>query len=522
MHNDSNSSRRMGIIDLGSNTARLVVMRLIPGYAFRLEDEIREVVRLREGMVDGNLAPEAMARALSTLRLFQRYCRNAEVSQVIATATSAVRIAGNGPAFVERVAAEVGLTLRVLSGVEEAQYDVIGALNERPVVNGFVLDIGGGSAQISRVIQRRFERGVALPLGALALTEAHITQDPPSKKELRALRAAIDAQLDTLTWLGEDDASWPLIGLGGTIRNLAYMAARRSAYPLNTLHGFALTSDALDAGIRQLSELPLKERRRLDGLNQDRADIILAGALVLRAVMARRGAAEVTVALNGLREGLFFEQFWNHLDYPVIDNIRRFSVINLARLYDYQKRHSGHVRFLANRLFDQLQPLHGYGAAERELLEGAALLHDLGTVISYFGHHKHSQTLIINSGLPGYSPRETALIALLTRYHRKGEPSLGPFSTVTGQGDEKRLIVLSAILRLAEFLERGRNATVDDVTASWDDQTLRLTLLADEYPAVELWEAERKAVDLLATAFARQVLLSATATPDILPAGSSN
>ena len=513
-------SRHIGIIDLGSNTARLVVIRLIPGYAYRLEDEIREVVRLREGMVDGELAGPAMARAFSTLRLFSRYCRSAEVDQVIATATSAVRSASNGPAFVQRVATELGLTLRVLSGAEEAQYGVIGALNERPFVNGFVLDIGGGSAQLSRVRQRRYAAGMALPLGALALTEAHITSDPPAKKEVRALQAAIARALDSLDWLpgAAVSAAQPLIGLGGTIRNLANMAARRSGYPLNTLHGFALTRAALDTNIQLLRTLPLAERRAIPGLNKDRADIILGGALVLQAVMDRLDAPQLIVALNGLREGLFFEQFWDHLDYPVIDNIRRFSVINLARLYNYQKRHAGHVRFLANRLFDQLQPLHSYGADERELLEAAALLHDLGTAISYFGHHKHSQTLIINSGLPGFSPRETALIALLTRYHRKGDPTLGPFADVTGGGDDKRLVILAAILRLAEFLERGRNATVDDVTAIWDDSSLRLTLLADEYPAVELWEAERKALDLLVQAFNRQVTLSATATPDTLSA----
>jgi exopolyphosphatase/guanosine-5'-triphosphate,3'-diphosphate pyrophosphatase len=151
---------------------------------------------------------------------------------------------------------------------------------------------------------------------------------------------------------------------------------------------------------------------------------------------------------------------------------------------------------------------------ERELLDAAALLHDLGTMISYNDHHKHSQTLIINSGLPGYTPRETALIALLARYHRKGKPSVSGYERLLLENDEKRLWRLAAILRLAEFLERGRNAAVDDVAVVWNDEELRLTLIADAYPAVELWEAERHAVALMEMAYERKVVLDSTAVPD--------
>ena len=165
-------------------------------------------------------------------------------------------------------------------------------------------------------------------------------------------------------------------------------------------------------------------------------------------------------------------------------------------------------------LFNQLQPLHNYSRPDRELLEAAAILHDLGTIISYNDHHKHSKTLIINRGLPGFTPRETALIALLTRYHRKGQPSISGFENLLQDDDHDRLTKLTAMLRLAEFLERGRNANVDDVTAVWDNATLRITLVADQYPAVELWEAERNAVSLMETAFDREVTIESTAVPD--------
>jgi exopolyphosphatase/guanosine-5'-triphosphate,3'-diphosphate pyrophosphatase len=321
--------------------------------------------------------------------------------------------------------------------------------------------------------------------------------------------------LSDVPWLKKGKG--PLTGLGGTIRNLARIEAARQNYPLNTLHGFSLSRESVEKSIAQFRELPLAERQDISGLKRDRADIILPGAMTLLSVMRQLKVETLTISNNGLREGLFCEQFWQHLDYPVVTDVRRFSVLNMARIYQYQKNHATHVRFLARHLFEQLAPLHGYGPAERELLDAAALLHDLGTIISYDGHHKHSQTLVTNSGLSGFSPREIALIALLVRYHRSGTPSVKEYNLLLDDDDELLLTRLAAMLRLAEFLERGRNATVDDIAAIWDDNQLRLTLIADEYPAVELWEAERNAMDLMQAAFERAVTLDSTAAPTEWP-----
>ena len=258
---------------------------------------------------------------------------------------------------------------------------------------------------------------------------------------------------------------------------------------------------------------PLADRRNLPGLNSDRADIILPGALVIATIMDRLNKDSLIISINGLREGLFFERFWHHLSYPVAGNVRRFSVLNMARVYNYEKKHANHVRFLADRLFEQLLPLHGYNLNDLSLLDAAAILHDLGSIIDYYDHHKHSQMLISNRGLAGYQPRETALIALLARYHRKGRPGLEPYNSLMEKGDDLRLMRMAAMVRMAEFLERGRNGNVDDVTASWDETTLRLTVVADEYPAVELWEAEKNAARLIEKAFGRELILESTAAP---------
>jgi exopolyphosphatase/guanosine-5'-triphosphate,3'-diphosphate pyrophosphatase len=508
---DSTPPKRIAVIDLGSNTARLVVYSAVPGYAFRLEDEIREVVRLRQGMTKRGMAEEAIARGLSTLRLFKRFCDATQVETVLPVATSAVRDAANGASFVGQVMREIGLSLRVLDGEQEAYYGVLGVLNEVPIPEGVVLDIGGGSAQLSEVRDRRFYRGKSVQLGALALTERFVESDPISAAEFEAVQMEIDRQLDTIPWLEPHDT--PLIGIGGTIRNLARIEAERQDYPLNTLHGFSLSLDSVAHTLNLLRTLPLKKRRDIPGLNRDRADIILPGVMVVRTIMARLGVDGLTVSVNGLREGIFFEHFWGHLPYPVIYDVRRFSLLNMARLYHYQKKHANHVRYLAGRLFDQLTPLHGYGKPEREILDAAAVLHDLGVVIDYEYHHKHTETLIANRGLPGYTPREIALIALVARYHRRGKPKTLGYEVLLHEGDVLLLTRLAAILRLAEFLERGRNGIVDDVIVSWDGEGVCFTLVADEYPAVELWQAEHNALPLFEAAFERPARLESIAAP---------
>lgn len=505
-------SQRVAVIDLGSNTNRLVVMNTRSGYSYRLEDEVREVVRLRKGMTKEGLSPKAIARGLSTLRLFKNFCDRTQVNVILAVATSAVREAANGPQFVQRVEREIGLKLQVLDGEREAYYDALGALNEVPITEGVVLDIGGGSIQLCDIQDRHYQAGDSLTLGALALTERFVEHDPITDREYQALQQEINRQLDQVSFLA-DKKGQTLVGLGGTIRNLAKIETKRLDYPLETLHGFTLSRSSVEQSLKLFRELPLSERSEIPGLSSDRADIILPGALVLLKIMDRLDLDEVAISVNGLREGVFFEYFWKHLASPIIPSVRRFSVLNLARNYQYEKDHANHVRFLAGRIFEQLIPIHGYGINEKGLLDTAALLHDMGRIIGYSRHHKHSQTLIENNGLPGFTPREAALIGLLTRYHRKGNPDIDGYGLLLDEDDEFLLIRLAAILRTAECLERGRNANVNDVVTTWNDENLRLTLITNIYPTVELWQAERNAVPLLAKAFQRQVTLDSFAPP---------
>ncbi|NQS92086.1 MAG: Ppx/GppA family phosphatase [Chloroflexi bacterium] len=505
-------TQRIAIIDLGSNTNRLIVMETLLGFSYRLVDEVREVVRLYQGMTPKGLSDEAITWGLSTLRLYLDFCQQTKVDQILATATSAVREAKNGSAFLKRAEEEIGISIQLLDGEKEAYYDTLGALNEIEMQQGVVLDIGGGSIQLSDVQKRQFVRGNSLTLGALALTEKFITHDPITKTEYKAVEKEITQQLDTVDWLPEK-AGQKLIGLGGTIRNLALIEAFRQNYPLNTQHGFILKRSAIEKSLNLFLELPLLDRQKIPGISSDRADIILQGTMVLLEVMNRLSLNEIQLSVNGLREGVFFELFWGHMDPPIIPSVRSFSVLNLARTYSYEKDHANHVSFLAGRLFEQLAPLHGYDKQERDLLHAAALLHDLGRVIGYSSHHKHTQTLLEYNGLPGFTSRETALIGLLCRYHRKGQPDIADYKNLLAKKDSKILNRLAAILRLAECLERGRNGNITDVITTWDEDKLRITLIANQYPVVEIWQAARNASPLMADAYRKEINFDSFSPP---------
>lgn len=498
--------RHIGIIDLGSNTARLVLFTYTPGRAYRIEDMVRERVRLGEGLGERDtLSDEAMERAVETLKMFKRLCDANEVDEVICAATAATRDAANGAAFLGRVEAETGLTPRVISGEEEGYYGYLGAANSLLLSDAVLVDIGGGSVELTQVVNRGFKRAVSLPMGTVRMTERYLKTDPVKKSEFSALQEAAREAFSRITWLGGET----LIGMGGTARALAKMDRAVRKPPLAHLHGYTLTRATIDRLVEQMRGLPIARRADLPGLSSDRADVMLGGAVVLQTLMDVGGYQTLTVSNQGVREGIFYELFLggdrptgpDMANPPLIPDIRTFGIHNLLALFGGNHAHFAHVRRLALSLFDQLRALHGYGAAERDLLSAAAWLHDVGIAVDYWEHHLHSEYIILNAPLPGWTLREIALIALLTRNHRKGSASVNGLAAMLDEGDETRVVKLAALLRLAEYLERSKTGVVRDVQVRLTrGGKVAIEALATGDASVEIWEANRNS-DLFRRAF---------------------
>jgi exopolyphosphatase / guanosine-5'-triphosphate,3'-diphosphate pyrophosphatase len=502
--------QQLAVVDLGSNSFRLVVFTARDGW-WKRTDEIYEAVRIGEGLAaTGELGEAGMARAQAAMEVFAHFCAAAGLGpdRVDAVATSAIRDATNARTFLDRAEEASGLRVRVLSKAEEARYGYLAAVNSTTLADGVMLDIGGGSMQLVRVERRLTRELDSWPLGAVRMTERFLADDKPAKpKQLRELRAFVAGALERAPWIGRSGSR--IVGIGGTMRNLAAAAQRDADIAEFGVQGFVLTSEALDALVEELAALPPSERGQVPGIKPGRADIILGGALVVQAVLDEGGFAAIDVTEAGLREGVFFER---HLarengGEALFDDVRRASVVNLAAQYGMspdRNPHVAHVARLALAMFDELAAggLHPGESEERELLWAAALLHDIGMTIDYDDHHKHSRYLVLNAGLPGFTQREVALIGQAVRYHRKGMPSLGPFASIAAKGDDERVERMAALLRLAEDLERSRDQLVREAHVALDDGRVRLALVSDSDARVARWAAGREG-DLFERAFGR-------------------
>ena len=493
---------RLAVIDCGSNSFRLVVFTYTDSW-WKRTDEIHETVRIGEGLeASGALGEAPMERALETLELYAHFCNATGIHAIRPVATSAIRDATNQKDFLKRARKRSRLTVEVLSGEEEARYGYLAAINSTTLTQGVVLDLGGGSLQLTRVEHRDAIDMRSWPLGAVRMTERFLPGgEKPRRKQIRALREHVAAEIEAATWLDEGGR---LTGVGGTVRNLAAAAQLAAGLPSYGIQGFRITRAALGELIERFSEMTAAERGEVPGVKAARGDLILAGALVIDTVMEVGGFGMVEATEAGLREGVFFETVLGAP--PRVSDVRHATVRNLAAQFHTDFAHAEHVARLGLELWDALAAagLHRGDPKERELLWATAMLHDIGTAVDYDDHHKHSRYLILSAGLPGFSPRETALIGQAARYHRKGTPTLGEFASLAREGDEELLTRVAAAVRIAEQLERSRDQAVRAFDVDVRNGRVELRLRADEDVTIARWATERQG-DVFKLAFGREL-----------------
>jgi exopolyphosphatase/guanosine-5'-triphosphate,3'-diphosphate pyrophosphatase len=504
---------RLAVIDLGSNSFRLVVYALersATGMRFwHRSDEIYEPVRIAEGMSSsGELQPEPIDRALGALEVFAHFCAASGLrgQEIDAVATAAIREARNREQFLAVAEQRSGLSVRVLTGAQEAHYGYLAAVNTTTLAEGCVLELGGGSVQIARVAKRRLARASSWPLGAVNLTERFLPERGPVRAQsLQRLRKHLHSELGKEL---SGCSGGRLVGLGGAVRNIADALARRAQVATASIQGALIAPLQLGGLIEELAALPASERARVPGIKPARGDVILAGAIVLEAALELSQADALEATEAGLREGIFFERMLEG-GQPLLGDVRRSAVMNLAARYGAEGPHAEHVAKLALSAQDQLAALgiHAADSQERELLWAAAMLHDIGMAVDYDDHHRHSRYLILHAGLPGFSQTELALIAQCVRYHRKDTPAPGPFRALFGKRERALLLRLVALLRLAEDLERARDQAVEELVLRQSPQGIVLELSGQGALAVQRWAAAREG-ELFARAFGPRLIVA--------------
>jgi exopolyphosphatase/guanosine-5'-triphosphate,3'-diphosphate pyrophosphatase len=492
---------RIAAIDLGSNSFHMVIVEVGASGSFQVIGREKEMVRLGSSTLSsGRLPVAAMRRGLEALAKYRRLARTQAVDKILAVATAAIREASNGEEFLHRVGRETGIWPKAISGDEEGRLIYLAALHSVHLEGrrALVVDIGGGSVELVLGAGSRLEDVASEKLGVIRMTEAFVHSDPLSAKDESRLVSHVESVLAAGGGRLRDAGFDSAIGTSGTILALGALAFHMSeGAPPEALHHVAVKAEAIHAVRKRLVQSDLRARLKMPGMDERRADIIVAGAVVLDTILSRLGVKELTLCEWSLREGILLDYIHGHPRslaraeaYP---DVRRRSVVALGERCSYDEAHARRTAALALSLFDQTSALHGVGDADRALLEYACLLHDIGRHISYPGHHKHSYYLIKNGDLMGFDPAEIEVVANVARYHRRGDPRRKHAGYGSLPKDRRRVVrVLAGFLRVADALDRSHRQVVKAVTVSRRADVLRIACETSGNSDLEMWGAPRR------------------------------
>jgi exopolyphosphatase/guanosine-5'-triphosphate,3'-diphosphate pyrophosphatase len=513
----SSEDRILAAIDVGTNSIHMVVTQIQPELpAFSVIAREKATVRLGDFCEKtGRLTEAAMERAIAALKRCQDVAKSLNAEQTIAVATSAVREAPNGHEFLQRVEDEVGLSINLISGAEEARRIYLGVLSgmnfhSKPHI---IIDIGGGSTELILGDGHEPRTLSSTKVGAVRLTAEHITSDPISNSEFHALQAYIrgmfERSIEELQAHLEPSERPRMVGTSGTIETLAALHAREKFGTVPTpLNGYEMTQKDVREWVSRFKKMSFSERLAIPGLSDRRAEIILSGALILLEAMTMLKADTIVICERSLREGVVVDWMLSHgliedrLRYQ--SSVRQRNVLKIAQKYQVNLEHSQRVADFALTLFDQTQGiLHHWSAEERDLLWAAAILHNCGHHVNHSAHHKHSYYLIRNAELLGYTETEIEAIANLARYHRKSSPKKRHenYRNLTSKRYRRVVEQLHPLLRLAVALDRRQIGAVQSVQCEYVSQRreLRLNLQAAnplDDCALELWSLDYKRINI--------------------------
>jgi len=499
---------RLAAIDVGTNTIRLTVAEVQDDGTYRILDEEREMVRLGEKLDrTGRLSDEAVERALAAIGKMKAIADGFEVTELRAIATSAVREAANGRAFIREVFRRHKVGIDVISGEEEAQLAFRSAARHFNLEgrSTAVVDIGGGSVEVILSAGMAIDQVHSLPLGAVRVTERLVRSDPLREKHWKLMQKEIDRGIRSAIGRPSHRAEI-MVGSGGSFTALAHMAKWQREGRHGSVQGYVLTPAEVIHLLDRLREASLEVRRQIPGLSPDRADIIVAGATVIARLVKRLGTQQILVNERGIRDGLLLAMISELPGRQAIPQLPQpGDRMEWARLFARKcranERHCEHVAKLALQIFDGIRTRYGLPASGRDVLQAAALLHDIGYLISHSKHHKHTYHLIMHGDLPAFSPHEVELIANVARYHRRAFPKKSHENLERISREDRRLISrLSGVLRIADGLDRTHSQSVTGVRPRILRDRLRLDIEASTAPEVERADAERKS-DLFKKAF---------------------
>jgi exopolyphosphatase/guanosine-5'-triphosphate,3'-diphosphate pyrophosphatase len=486
-------------IDIGSNSVRLKIARMV-GHKLREIHEDREVTRLGESVFrQGFLSPEAIATTVKVLRRFHRAVQKTAADSVRVVATSAMRDARNSRAFIEWVRSSTGWNVEIISGLEEARLIHMGInsnlrISAAPVL---MIDLGGGSCELTISEKHRILSTVSVPLGAVRVTNEFLKHDPPRKAELQQLRGFVAREIERIQQRVTKARPKVVIATSGTAESLA--AVCHNLYKTKGTRENTVSRAQMGRIAKRIARLPVEERRKLPGIGPRRAEIIVAGAMVYADLLERCQLRGFRYSPLGLRDGLLAQMA---AEYDTgtrsgrqIESERWESVRTAVGHYRVDLKHAMRVRDSAIQLFASLKAVHRLPPEYREWLSAAAMLYEVGDYVNRNGRHRHTYYIISHSEILGYTPQQRRIIAGIARYLGKSRPVVSdPPVKLLSPADRNQVTKASLLLRLARALNLGRGATASKTRIRIQNGEVNLELIASRKTGLdlELWAVEKE------------------------------
>lgn len=483
--------RLVGVIDIGSNSVRLLLAEIGEENTIRILNELKEYVRLGDGLDNNDvLSEEKIQLAINTLDAFKNVCTAFEVSEIVAVATEAVRRAKNQQVFLDRVKEELGLNIRVLSGTEEAFYDYFGTINSMVEKNTLIMDIGGASTELILVKNRKLIKSISLPFGAITLTQRFDLSDGAPKEQEEELNEFLQKNFKKLDWLKEAEG-FNLIGIGGSIRTIGKIHRKSVNYPLTLLHNYTMPGKDVISIYEDMKSKSNVQRKKIKGLSSDRSDIMVGAAKAISAIIEMCSIKNVIISRNGIREGLLFSYICKN-NRP-IEDVLQFSLNNIIVNHNINLKHAEHIHHLFSSLNTELQSLYNTDENLSNIIKTAAILHDVGINITYYYHHLHSLYIILNSQINGLTHKELVMSAFVTANHRDDNSTSINYSDYEGiinKDDIEIIKKLGLLLKIAENLDKSMTGLIKDIKCNLAEDTVIIKTISDFHPSLEIREAQ--------------------------------
>lgn len=488
-HKEKKKMQRIAIIDIGSNSARLVVSHIYKNGAYNMVYNQKEALRLSQKVNEQNmLTEEAFTSTIDTLKSFAHMCKIYQADKIIAVATAAIRNAVNGKELIARAAQETDIQLHIISGKTEAYISYLGVINTLDVKNGIIFDLGGGSTELILFKNRKILESVSIPLGAVNTTSMFNIRNEMPPDVFTKLNAFIMDCLDKYPWLKQKNL--PLIGVGGTARTVAKIIQRAKKYPATKIHNYAYPIQTFRSFFNKLRTTNLEQRKKISGLSSERSDIILAGSSIISCLLEATSAKKLITSGCGLREGLFYDYYSKSNNVTLIaKNILERSRENTLNLFETDTRHSHHITKLALTMFDGWTELHKIRKGYRRLLETAALLHDIGITINFYSHARHSAYMIQNAKLFGLTHKEQIITSAIAGWHNGVSKNYFKdrfYKEMLTESNWKLINKLALLLALSESLDYSEARMVRGLKADFDKKNAVLKIYADNIPSIEM------------------------------------